>query len=114
MGSHAHFSLKGIRAERLGLNEFRSDLQQQLIQMMSQPIIFPGISTAVAHRSYLVSNGYFEEEVHRAVDDLNRGPYLSKLTLISRGQLLKWANELGSNLWPSEMSNIVKYSNCFS
>jgi hypothetical protein len=53
-----------------------------------------------------MSNGYFDEEVHRAVDDLNRQPYFSKLTLINRGQLLKWATELGVSLWPSEMRNV--------
>lgn len=100
------FQLKGNPGGRLGLNEFRSDLQQQLIQLMSQPIVFPGIPEGVAHRSFLVSNGYFDEEVHRAVDDLNRGLYLSKLSLIGRGQLIAWANDIGISLWPSEMSNI--------
>lgn len=99
------FQLKGNPGGRLGLSEFRSNLQQQLIQLMSQPIVFPGIPEGVAHRSFLVSNGYFDEEVHRAVDDLNRGPYLSKLSLIGRGQLIAWANDLGTSLWPSEMRN---------
>jgi hypothetical protein len=100
------FQLKGNPGGRLGLSEFRSDLQQQLIQLMSQPIVFPGIPEGVAHCSFLVSNGYFDEEVQRAVDDLNHGPYMSKLSLIGRGQLISWANELGISLWPSEMSNI--------
>lgn len=100
------FQLKGNPGGRLGLSEFRSDIQQQLIQLMSQPIIFPGIPEGTAHRSFLVSNGYFDEEVHRAVDDLNRGQYLSKLSLIGRGQLIAWAHDLGTRLWPSEMSNI--------
>jgi hypothetical protein len=100
------FQLKGHPGGSLGLREFRSDVQQQIIQMISQPIVYPRIPEGIAHRSYLVSNGYFEEEVHRAVDDLNRGPYLSKLALIGRGQLLSWANDLGASLWPSEMDNI--------
>lgn len=100
------FQLKGNPGGRLGLNEFRRDLQQQLIQLMSQPIVFPGIHEDVTHRSFLVSNGYFDEEVQRAVDDLNRGPYLSKLSLISRGQLIVWARDLGISLWPSEIDNI--------
>lgn len=100
------FQLKGKPSRRLGLNEFRSEIQPQLVQLMSQPIIFPGIPDGVPHRSYLVSNGYFEEEVHRAVDDLNRGPYFSKVELIGRGQLLEWAKQLGASLWPSEMANV--------
>lgn len=100
------FQLKGHPGGRLSLKEFRSDLQQQIIQLISQPIVYPGIPDGIPHRSYLVSNGYFEEEVHRAVDDLNRGPYLSQLSLIGRGQLLAWANDLGASLWPSEMGNM--------
>lgn len=100
------FQLKGNPGGRLGLREFRSDLQQQLIQLMSQPIVFPGIPEGGVHRSFLVFNGYFDEEVQRAADDLNRGPYMSKLSLIGRGQLITWAYDLGMSLWPSEMSNI--------
>lgn len=100
------YQLKGDPGGRLGLNHFRAEIQPQLMQLISQVIVFPGIPAGVPHRSYLVSNGYFEEEVHRAVDDLNRGPYISKLELIGRGQLLEWANRLGASLWPSEMTNV--------
>jgi hypothetical protein len=71
---------------------------------MSQAISFAGFPEGV-HRSYLVSNGYFEEEVHRAVEDLNKAPYVSKVSLISRGQLLKWSEDLGAALWPSELAD---------
>ncbi len=99
------YQLKGKPGGRVGLNEFR-EIQPQLVQLMSQPIIFPGLPVGVPHRSYLVSNGYFDEEVQRAVDDLNRVPYFSKVALIGRGQLLDWAKQLGSSLWPNEMTNI--------
>ena len=88
------------------MREFRAEIQHQLVQLISQPIVFPGIPKGTPHRSFLVSNGYFEEEVHRAVDDLNRGQYLSKVELIGRGQLLDWAKQLGASLWPSEMTNV--------
>jgi hypothetical protein len=52
------FQLKGNPGGRLGLKEFRDNIQPQLIQLMSQPIVFPGVSTAVEHRSYLVSDMY--------------------------------------------------------
>lgn len=100
------FQLKGNPGGRLGLREFRAEIQHQLVQLISQPIVFPGIPKGTPHHSFLVSNGYFEEEVHRAVDDLNRGQYLSKVELIGRGQLLAWANQLGASLWPSEMTNV--------
>lgn len=100
------YQLKGKPGGRLGLKEFRADIQPQLVQLMAQPIIFPGLPEGITHRSYLVSNGYFEEEVIRAVDDLNRAPYYSKIELIGRDQLLVWARQLGTELWPSEMTSV--------
>lgn len=105
-GRPCAFQLKGNPGGRLRLSQFRSEIQAQLLQLISQPIVYPGIPENFPHRSYLVSNGYFEEEVQRAIDDLNRGNYMSKIELIGRGQLLEWANELGVNLWPSEISNV--------
>lgn len=99
------YQLKGKPGGRVGLHEFR-EIQPQLVQLMTQPIVYPGTPEGVPHRSYLVSNGYFDEEVHRAVDDLNRASYFSKVALIGRGQLLDWAKQLGSSLWPNEMTKI--------
>jgi hypothetical protein len=91
--------LKGNPGGRLGPREFRRDIQQQLVQLISQPIVYPGISTE-PHRSFLVTNGYFDEEVQRAVDDLNRGEYRSRIELLSRGDLFQWAKKLGLSLRP--------------
>lgn len=98
------YQLKGKPGGKLGLNEFRRDIQPQLVQLMAQPVVFPGFPLG-SHRAYLVSNGYFEEEVQRAIDDLNRGPYPSKVNLISRGDLLEWCKRFGSSLWPSELED---------
>lgn len=80
-GTGCAYQLKGNPGGKLGLSQFRSEIQGQLVQLMSQPVIYPGFPSG-PHRAFLVSNGYFEEEVHRAVDDLNRGPYPSKVELI--------------------------------
>jgi hypothetical protein len=98
------FQLKGHPGGKLGLAQFRDEIQSQLVQLMSQSVIFPGFPDGI-HRSFLVSNGYFEEEVQRAIDDLNRNPYPSKVSLISRGDLLVWAKDLGTSLWPSELTD---------
>ncbi len=97
------YQLKGNPGGRMGLAAFRR-IQPQLVQLMSQAIVFPGFPTR-PHRSYLVSNGYFDEEVQRAADDLNRAGYRSRLTLISRGDLLAWAKKVGTALWPSELDD---------
>jgi hypothetical protein len=99
------FQLKGNGGGRLTLNGFR-DIQSQLIQLLSQPIIFPGIDPKAPHRAFLVSNGYYDEEVQRAVDDLNRGGYRSQLELLSRGDLLAWVKDSNVQVWPSELLNI--------
>jgi hypothetical protein len=98
------YQLKGHPKGRLGLAQFRTEIQPQLVQLMSQKVVFPGFPEG-PHRSYLVTNGYFEEEVQRAVDDLNRAGYLSRVELISRGELLAWSRALGPALWPSELED---------
>lgn len=103
-GEGCAFQLKGQPGGKLGLSEFRTDIQPQLIQLMSQPVVFPGFPSK-PHKAFLVSNGYFEEEVQRAVDDLNRGSYPSKVSLITRGDLLQWSRELGVSLWPAELED---------
>lgn len=103
-GEGCAYQLKGNPGTKLGLAEFR-EIQAQLVQLMTQPVIYPGFPDG-AHRAYLVTNGYIEEEVHRAVDDLNRGPYPSKVTLISRGDLLAWSKSMGASLWPSELTDV--------
>ena len=103
-GSGCAFQLKGNPGGRMGLNEFRRDIQPQLIQLISQPVVSPGFPSA-SHKSFLVSNGYFEEEVQRAVDDLNQGPYMSNIALISRGKLICWCQDIGTSLWPSELND---------
>ena len=102
-GTGCAYQLKGNPGGRLGLAAFRT-IQPQLVQLMSQAIVFPGFP-AGRHRSFLVSNGYFDEEVQRAEDDLNRAKYPSRLKLISRGELLKWAKGIGMALWPSELDD---------
>lgn len=101
-GCGCAFQLKGHPGGKLGLSEFRDHTQQQLVQLMTQAVVFPGFPDG-PHKSFLVCNGYFDEEVQRAVDDLNRMHYLSKVELISRGELLSWCKEYGASLWPSEL-----------
>ncbi len=104
-GTGCAYQLKGNPGGRLGLAQFRSEMQDQLIQLMSQPVVYPGFPST-PHKAFLVSNGYFEEEVHRAVDDLNRGPYPFKVTLINRGDMLDWCKSMGASLWPSELRDV--------
>ncbi len=108
------FQLKGNPGARLTLAQFR-EVYGQINELIYQRIVYPGIPD-VQHRSYLVTNGEIDEEVHRAVDDLNRsldsrgfGP--NQLTLIGRGELLDKAVRLGPDLWPFgiiELDSLLK------
>lgn len=96
------FQLKGDPKGRMRISEFRSDIQGQLIQLTAQTPSYPGFPAGV-HRSYLVSNGLFEEEVQAAVAQMNAGPIPSKVELWSRGKLLDLCKKHGASLWPSEL-----------
>ena len=100
------FQLKGNPGSRLSQSEMR-DILPQLIQMATQAIVFPGIPV-VPHRSYLVTNGFVEEEAARIVDDTNlnfrRQKLKCKILIIDRGDLLSQSQKLGARLWPSELS----------
>jgi len=113
-GMPCAFQLKGNPGARLSLTGFR-EIQSQLVQLVSQPIIYPGLRIS-EHRSFLVTNGLVEEEVHRALDDLNRGwaeqgAIGYPVELISRGQLLADVQEYGASLWPSELEDVNKLLN---
>lgn len=104
-GAGCAYQLKGHPGGRLGLAQFRAEIQPQMVQLMSQPVIYPGFPSH-SHKAFLVSNGYFEEEVQRAVDDLNRSTLPFKVTLVSRGELLDWCRNMGASLWPSELPEV--------
>ncbi|MCK4821642.1 hypothetical protein KA005_38105 [bacterium] len=103
------YQLKGNPGSRLSLSQFQK-IQNQLVQLVSQPIIYPGIPIQ-PFNTFLVTNGIVEEEVQKALDELNRGFIASQtigkpVVIISRGQILNWAIELGLSLWPSELDDV--------
>jgi hypothetical protein len=94
----------------LTLSQYR-EIKPQLDEMLNQHIEHPSIPKDVPHRSYLVTNGRIEEEVTLAISQGNatnaRDGYPKReLKTIAREQLLGWAIELESSLWPSELSEL--------
>lgn len=98
------FQLKGNPSGRLSVGEFRREIQPQLVQLMGQAPSYPGFPPG-PHRSYLVSNGQFEEEVQAAVREMNFSPYPSKVELWGRGQLLSMCTRNADRLWPDEVED---------
>jgi hypothetical protein len=100
--------LKGHPKGRLTAKLF-DEMRPQVSALVEQPIVYPGVPGG-HHRSYLVTNGEVEEEVQRAVDDLNRS-FLARgfscgLEIWARGWMLQAAQDLGTALWPSELEDV--------
>jgi hypothetical protein len=103
------YQLKGNPGGRLTLVQFR-EIQPQLQGLVTQAIAFPGVPN-VQHRSYLITNGYVEEEVQVAIRQMNQtwerqGYGANALTVLARGDLLERAQSLGAALWPFGVANL--------
>ncbi|TCV45239.1 hypothetical protein [Agrobacterium tumefaciens] len=110
------FQLKGNPGGRLTLSQFR-EIKGQVDELVEQPIRYPGIPE-IPHKCFLVTNGEVEEEVQRAIDDLNLGYERrrfhpnSRLRLISRGMLLDMAVKHSTTFWPESFSvheKLIRY-----
>jgi hypothetical protein len=104
------FQLKGNPGSRLTLTQLRK-ITPQLLELATQPIIHPGVLSGRQHRCYLVTNGQVEEEVQRAIDDVNRGLEnngygKNRIETWTRGHLFDMATRLGASLWPSELNDL--------
>lgn len=110
-GSLCAYQLKGNPGSRLTLSQFR-EIQNQLVQLVTQPPNYPDLKIQ-SFETYLVTNGTVDEEVYRAIDDLNRGfestnSLGAPLRLIQRGELITWATNIGAELWPTKIESINK------
>lgn len=108
-GDSVAFQLKGNPGSRFSLRQFR-EIQQQLWELATLKIPHPAIPTRRHHKSFLVTNGEVDEEALRALEDLNGAFAMAqnpgRIEIISRGQLLRWALDLGPQLWPTEIADI--------
>jgi hypothetical protein len=108
------FQLKGVEGGgKLSLAAWRSDLEKQLIPLVTGRIVHPSIPDGTPHRAYIVVNGELEEEVCRAIDDFNRGPLVSavnrKLEVIVRGELFQRFRDLQSDFWATNLSELKTF-----
>ena len=110
-GTPCAYQLKGAKNGKISLKQWNNEISRQVFNLVTGKIVHPSINSSKNHRSYLVTNGELEEEVSRAIDDMNRkfvdnGQPKYKLEVIVRGQLFDWAKDLGTNLWPTELVDI--------
>ena len=100
-----------LKSGNISLSKWRSEVGSQTNDLVWGQINHPSVDSQKHHRSYLVTNGNIEEEVSRAIDDRNRawanqGLSSYHLETIVRGELLEKAKKLGTDLWPSELTDI--------
>ena len=103
------YQLKGNPGGRLNRTQFR-EIQPQLHELVATAITYPG-APEVHHRSYLVTNGFVEEDVILLIQQMNstwcrQGFGAQPLKVLSRGDLLAMAQETGTTLWPFSLSGI--------
>ena len=100
-----------LKTGNISLSKWRNEVSSQTDDLVCGQINHPSVDTSKYHRSYFVTNGRIEEEVSRAIDDRNRTwksrnqSYLHLETIV-RGQLLEKAKGLGTDLWPSELTDV--------
>lgn len=99
-----------LKTGNISLAKWQNEVSRQIDDLVVGKIPDSLINSPKHHRSYLVTNGRVEEEVSRAIDDKNQTwanlvhPDCH-LKTIARGQLLERATKLGTELWPSELSD---------
>ena len=100
-----------LKTGNISLRKWRDEVGSQTDDLVCGQLNHPSVDTSKYHRSYFVTNGRIEEEVSRAIDDRNRAwesrnqPY-RRLETIVRGELFEKAKKLGTDLWPSELTDI--------
>lgn len=106
-----------LKTGNISLAKWRNEIGTQIDDLVIGKINHPSVDSAKHHESYLVTNGRIEEEVTRAIDDRNRSwkdihPCF-RLRTVVRGELLEKAQNLGTDLWPSELTDTKTFLELF-
>jgi hypothetical protein len=106
------YQLKTSQSERISLRQWNSEISQQVFNLVVGHIVHPSVDTSIHHQAYLVTNRNIEEEVSRAIDDMNRqweaaGQKHLKLKTIVRGELIQKALNSGTGFWPVELEDLA-------
>ena len=100
-----------LKTGDISLAKWRTEVSPQIDDLVVGKITHPSVDSSKHHRSYIVTNGNIHEEVSHAIEARNRtwknqGQSYLHLKTVDRGQLLKKAKKLGTNLWPTELTDI--------
>ena len=103
------YQLKGNPGSKLTSRGLRA-IEPQLNELTDYAVAIAGLEDR-RHSSYLVTNGEIEEEAWLGIRQFNQAKVNAgypdrQLEVISRGQLLEWSQDLGADLWPSELQSV--------
>lgn len=112
------YQIKGVGGGRLTLSKWRSDLEKQIHPLVHGKIVHPSIPDHSVHRSYIVINGDFDEEVQREIDDFNRsnrdcGQQDRVLRTIVKGELFTRFKDLQTDFWTTNLGDLKTYLELF-
>jgi len=103
-GKPCAYQLKSSSSRKIVMDDI--DIRQ--LDRLRLAIAHPATSKAQAHTSYFVTNKDIEEEAQRVINDYNltnKAIANSEIQVISRGNLLKKARDVGYSLFPTELED---------
>ena len=108
------YQIKGLDGGKMTLAKWRDDIGKQVHPLVHTKIVHPSLNTTHHHRSYIVVNGEFNEEVQREIDDFNRasvdaGQPDRILNTIVKGELFQGFKDLQSDFWATNLYDVKTY-----
>lgn len=98
-----------LKSGDISLHKWNTELIHQVQNLVLGTIVHPSIDSSKQYRAYLVTNGKIEEEVSRAIEDLNRQWQRNnqpQLKVIVGQEIIRDAIVLQTNFWPFEPSDM--------
>lgn len=111
------YQLKGAAGRNITLSKWRDELAKQISPLVHGALVHPSLDASKHchhHRSYIVVNGGFDEEVLREIDDFNRANVASKqperkLEIIGFGELFQMFKDLEDDFWANNLYDVKTY-----
>jgi hypothetical protein len=101
------FQLKGGQITN---SIWRKVVKDEAEELIDYTITHPSVDKRRKHIPYLVTNGYLEDTVRLAIDNLNAGKWKhNPLQVITKGELLKKFLQLSRNFVPQEINDYKSF-----
>lgn len=97
-----------LKSDDISLSKWR-EINSQIMDLCYTRVVHPSLKTAKLQQPWLVTNGVIEEEVARAIADLNTTLTQRKLLplkTITKFELLDDFSKLENNLWPYGLTDL--------